>query len=116
MQLPVTISISPKVRGRPAKSRTTLSREIKQEEGEDNYDVFLDQPKRIKRSSRFSTSYVEQDDDVTDHFDQVDDVINDFEQGDHHGQDLSDDDKDFREDINTGTVKPPCTTLFLCPA
>ena len=105
MQPPVTISISPKVRGRPAKSRTTLSREIKQEEGEDNYDVFLDQPKRIKRSSRFSTSYDVQDDVIND-FEQADDVINDFEQGDDHGQELSEDDKDFREDGNTGIVNP----------
>ena len=105
MQLPVTISISPKVRGRPAKSRTTLSREIKQEEGEDNYDVFLDQPKRIKQSSRFLTSYDDQDDVIND-FDHGDDVINDFEQADDHSQDLIDDYKDFQEDGNTGTVNP----------
>ena len=51
-----------------------MARGIKQEEGEDNYDVFFDLPKRVKRTSRFSESHVEKDDD---------DVTNQFEIDDY---------------------------------
>jgi hypothetical protein len=92
LQLPISISIFPKIAGRPKSGKklgTTLGRAIKKEVGNDNYALFLDQPKRIKRTSQFSASNVEDVNEINDYDDQ-DDV-------DHEP-----DDSDFGQDINSG--------------